>query len=454
MKLQSINPATDQVSFETDCWSKDKLLEVADQVCSAQPAWAALSLQERLQLIIKCGQLLKEQRDELAKLISMEMGKVICESHAELDKCIFTCEYYAEHAEQFLADETIQSDASRSYVSYEAIGTVLGIMPWNFPFWQVFRFAIPALTTGNTVMLKHASNVPQCAHAAEQLFIDAGFPDNVYRNLVINSSQLEPLYTENRIRGIALTGSKESGRIVAQQAGKNLKHVVLELGGSDAFIVLDDADIESAVLAALASRFFTSGQSCINAKRIILVKSIANEFLRHFTRAVEQLTIGDPMDLRTKVGPMVNHKLRDKLHQQVTQSIEMGAFAVTGCKPVNGPGIFYQASILDNVAKGMPAYDEELFGPVAAILHAENEEHAIQLANDTEYGLGASVWTRDSRRGEQIARQVQSGMVFVNGLVKSDPRLPFGGFKNSGIGRELGRHGMLEFANAKTIWVG
>lgn len=454
MKLKTINPSTGQVSFETDCWSNEELLRVVGQVTAAQSEWAALSVHERIKPIIKCGQLLLQRRDELAQLITREMGKVICESHAELDKCIFTCEHYAKNGARYLADEIIESDASRSFVSYEAIGTVLGIMPWNFPFWQVFRFAIPALITGNTVVLKHARNVPQSALAVERILHDAGIPNDVYRSLMINSQQIDPLLSDDRIRGIALTGSEKTGRIVAQKASANLKKVVLELGGSDALIVLDDANVKSAVHTALASRFFTSGQSCINAKRIILVKNIVNTFMAMFTEAVKAMSTGDPINVQTQIGPMARLDLREKLHQQVTQSIAMGAVAITGCKPMDGDGFYYQASILDNVTKGMPAYDEELFGPVAVIIYAENEEHAIHIANDSKYGLGGSVWTGDTKRGERVARQIQSGTVYVNGLVKSDPRLPFGGTKNSGFGRELGRHGMLEFTNTKTIWVG
>jgi succinate-semialdehyde dehydrogenase/glutarate-semialdehyde dehydrogenase len=302
-------------------------------------------------------------------------------------------------------------------------------------------------------MLKHASNVPQSALAAEQLLHDAGIPVDVFRSLMIHSGQLEPLLADPRIRGVALTGSEETGRLVARQAGANLKKVVLELGGSDAFIVLEDADMELAVKSAVASRFFTSGQSCINAKRIILVESIAEAFLSLFYDAVKAITPGDPMDPQTKVGPMARNDLREKLHAQIRQSISLGAEPLAGCYAIKKPGYYYQPSILSNVQKGMPAYDEELFGPVASIMYARDEQDAIRIANDTRYGLGGSVWTRDTKRGEQVARQIESGMVYVNGLVKSDPRLPFGGIKNSGIGRELGRHGMLEFANIKTIWI-
>jgi succinate-semialdehyde dehydrogenase / glutarate-semialdehyde dehydrogenase len=452
-KLVSVNPATGIVSYEIPCWSEKQLREVIDNVTSAGTTWSNTTLDDRINTIRTSGELLKNRRDELARLITSEMGKVITESYAEIDKCVFACEYYAKHAPAFLADEEIKSDASRSYVTYQPLGTVLGIMPWNFPFWQAFRFAVPALLTGNTILLKHASNVPQSAQTVEQLFHDAGIPSNVFRSLMIHSSQLEPLYADSRIRGIALTGSEATGRIVAQKAGANLKKVVLELGGSDAFVVLEDADIELAVKTAMASRFFTSGQSCVNAKRIILVEDIVHKFISKIHDAVKAITLGDPMDPQTKVGPMARADLRDKLNKQVRQSISMGADPFTGCYPIKGDGFYYQPSILNDVKKGMPAYDEELFGPVASIIYARDDQEAIRIANDSDYGLGGSVWTQDIERGEQVARQIETGTVYVNGLVKSDPRLPFGGIKNSGIGRELGRHGMLEFANVKTIWI-
>ena len=452
-KLVSVNPATGKVYYEIPCWSEKQLREVIDNVTSAGSTWSNTTLDDRIKTIRASGELLQKRRDELASLITSEMGKVITESYAEIDKCIFACEYFTEHAPAFLADEEINSDASRSYVTYEPLGTVLGIMPWNFPFWQAFRFAVPALLTGNTILLKHASNVPQSAQAVQRLFHDAGIPSNVFRSMMIHSAQLEPLYADSRIRGIALTGSEATGRIVAQKAGANLKKVVLELGGSDAFVVLEDADIELAVKTAMASRFFTSGQSCINAKRIILVEDIVHKFISQIHDAVKAITLGDPMDPQTKVGPMARADLRDKLNKQVRQSISMGADPFTGCYPVKGAGFYYQPSILNNVKKGMPAYDEELFGPVASIIYARDDQEAIRIANDSEYGLGGSVWTQDIARGEQVARQIETGTVYVNGMVKSDPRLPFGGIKNSGIGRELGRHGMLEFANVKTIWI-
>lgn len=453
MQLASVNPVTGKVTFSIDCWSSQELDKVVDEVCDAQKYWQALPLRQRIDAISCVGDQLKQHRDALAALITQEMGKVISESYAEIDKCIFTCEYYAENAERFLCDESIASDASHSFISYEPMGTVLGIMPWNFPFWQVFRFAVPALLTGNSVLLKHASNVPQSAMKAEEILHMGGVPGNVFRSLMIHSSQIEPLITNDKISGLALTGSEATGRKLASLAGKSLKKMVLELGGSDAFIVLEDADIDKAVETAIASRFFTSGQSCINAKRIILVDTIADIFMEKFVPAVKQLQIGDPSDPQTKLGPMARRDLRDKLHKQVKQSISSGAKLILGGEPLGDEGFFYKPSILDYVSKSMPVYGEEVFGPVACVIRVKDESEAVTIANDSAYGLGGSVWTKDIERGKSIARQIETGTVYVNGLMKSDPRLPFGGIKRSGFGRELGRQGMLEFANVKTIWL-
>jgi len=452
-KLISINPATGNVNEKIDCWDAVKLSRVVNQVTAASWGWKTTSLTERINMVRKCGELLRKRCDELAKLITTEMGKVITESYAEIGKCIFACEYYAENALAFLADEIIATDASRSYVTYEPLGTVLGIMPWNFPFWQVFRFAIPALLAGNTVMLKHASNVPKSALAAEQILHEAGMPGDVFRSLMIHSSQIEPLIDDARIQGIAVTGSVGTGSKVAQRAGANIKKLVLELGGSDAFIVLKDADIPQAVKTAIASRFFTCGQSCINAKRIILVEEIADQFISLFYDEVKNINAGDPMMSSTKVGPVAREDLRNKLHKQVRRSISMGAEPLSGCYLPRQAGFYYPPSILNRVVKGMPAYDEEIFGPVASVIYVRSEEEAIQVANDSKFGLGGSVWTRDVEHGEHIARQIETGCVYVNGFVKSDPRLPFGGIKQSGFGRELSRHGILEFVNAKSIWI-
>jgi succinate-semialdehyde dehydrogenase/glutarate-semialdehyde dehydrogenase len=396
---------------------------------------------------------LRKHLDEYAGIITREMGKPVTEARAEIEKCAWLCEYYAQEGPGFLADELIESDASCSLVAWQPLGTVLAVMPWNFPFWQVFRFAVPALVAGNTGLLKHASNVPLCALAIEAVFREAGFPEGVFRSLMISSARVAKLIADPRVHAVTLTGSEPAGREVAAAAGAHLKKTVLELGGSDPFIVLEDADLDLALENAVTSRFLNTGQSCIAAKRFILVESIADEFVRRFRAAVEALTVGDPLDENTRLGPLARIDLRDTLHQQVIDSIAAGAVAVTGCNPESGPGAWYQPSILDRVAPGMPAWSEELFGPVALVIRARDEADAVRIANDSPFGLGGSVWTADSVRGERVARQLECGCAFVNGLVKSDPRLPFGGVKHSGYGRELSRLGIREFVNAKTVWI-
>jgi succinate-semialdehyde dehydrogenase/glutarate-semialdehyde dehydrogenase len=352
-----------------------------------------------------------------------------------------------------MADEVIETDASKSYVAYQPIGPVLAVMPWNFPFWQVFRFAAPNLVAGNVGLLKHASNVPGCALAIEDVFRKAGFPDNVFRTLMIPASMVADVISNDRVRAVTLTGSEAAGRSVAETAGRHLKPSVLELGGSDPFIVLDDADLDLAVQQAVMSRYLNCGQSCIAAKRFIVMDAIADDFVAAFRQAVEVLMPGDPMSDTSVLAPMARHDLRDDLHQQVLASIKEGAVAVTGCMPEQGAGAFYQASILDHVKPGMPAWDEEFFGPVALVIRVADEDEAVAVANSSRFGLGGSVWSKDSARAERVALRVESGSVFVNGLVKSDPRLPFGGVKDSGYGRELSHHGLMEFLNAKTIWI-
>jgi len=451
MSFRVINPVNNEILREVPVWDGQQLETALQQVADATPAWAALSIEERCRLMRQAATVLRENSESFARLITSEMGKLISGARAEVEKCASACEFYAEHGPAFLKDETLASDASHSYITYLPLGTVLAVMPWNFPFWQVFRFAVPALVAGNTGVLKHASNVPGCAEAIEQVFLEAGFPEGVFRSLMIRASQVESVIGDPRVHAVTLTGSEPAGRQVAATAGRNLKKLVLELGGSDAFIVLDDADLDETVRVAVTSRFLNSGQSCIAAKRFIVVDAIAEDFLARFKAGVEALTMGDPMDESSTLAPMARSDLRDEVHQQVSDSIAAGAVAVTGCEPAEGA--FYHASILDQVEPGMRAYHEELFGPVAIVIRAKNEEDAIRIANDSPYGLGGSVWSRDERRAENLARQMQSGSTFVNGLVKSDPRLPFGGIKNSGYGRELAHLGIREFVNAKTIWI-
>ena len=434
-------------------WDNTQIESTLSHVATAHASWSITPLSKRTELFIQLSKTILQQQDSLAALITQEMGKLIQESRAEIKKCALACDYYAQHAEAFLANKEITSDASSSYISYQPLGTLLAIMPWNFPIWQVMRFAIPALIGGNTAVLKHASNVPRCALAIEQLFIDAGFPSHAFRSLMISAKQVGAVINDPRIAAITLTGSENAGRHVAANAGTQLKKTVLELGGSDAFIVLEDADLEQAIRIAVTSRFLNAGQSCIAAKRFIVVDEIADAFVAGFSAAASQLKYGDPMNKQTTLAPMARHDLRDELHQQVEKSISLGAVAALGCHLIDNSGAFYPASILDQVQPGMPAYDDELFGPVASVIRVSNEQQAITVANQSRFGLGGSVWTQDTQRGERVAQQMQCGAVFVNGLVKSDPRLPFGGIKTSGYGRELSYLGLHEFQNAKTIWV-
>ena len=453
MSFSVINPATGDTIKEISAWSDTEIEAALAQAANVAPQWAGVALDNRCALMTKAAQVLRDNAEHYAQIITQEMGKLLRDARAEIEKCAWVCEYYASEGPRFLQDEPIESDASKSYVAYLPIGTVLAVMPWNFPFWQVFRFAAPALVAGNTGLLKHASNVPQCALAIEEVFHKAGFPQGVFRALMIRASQVARVIEDKRVAAVTLTGSEPAGRQVASTAGKVLKKSVLELGGSDAFIVLEDADLDLAVQGAITSRYLNTGQSCIAAKRFIVVDAIAEDFVARFKAGVEALKIGDPMDPATNIGPMARTDLRDDLHHQVQDSIAAGAVAVTGCEPLPGAGAFYKPSILDRVEPGMRAYGEELFGPVAIVIRARDEVDALRIANDTEFGLGGSVWTRDSQRGERLARQVQSGTTFVNGFVKSDPRLPFGGIRRSGYGRELSHHGMHEFVNAKTIWI-
>ncbi|MGH8312886.1 MAG: NAD-dependent succinate-semialdehyde dehydrogenase, partial [Gammaproteobacteria bacterium] len=378
----------------------------------------------------------------------------IGEARAEIEKCARCCEFYAENAAELLADEAAKTDASKSYLAYQPLGTVLAIMPWNFPFWQAIRAAAPALTAGNTLVLKHADNVPGCALALEQVFREAGYPDGVFQTLMIGIPQVEAVIKDPRVHAVTLTGSERAGRAVGRQAGEVLKKCVLELGGSDAFVVLEDADVKLAAEVGAKSRYQNAGQSCIAAKRFIVMHSIADSFLEEFRARAAALKPGDPLDEKTTLGSMARFDLRNSLHKQVEDAVKHGAKVLLGGEPLPGKGAFYKPTILDGVKNGMRAWEEELFGPVASIIRVHDEAEALKVANGSRYGLGGSVWTRDKKRGEAFARRMQSGSAFVNGLVKSDPRMPFGGIKHSGYGRELARHGIHEFVNVKTIWIG
>lgn len=453
MPYVSLNPATNKIQKTFVSWDSHRLAEALMHVHEAQALWADTSFEERAAVMSRATGILRQRKDELARLITGEMGKIIREAQAEIDKCAWVCDFYAEHAAGFLADEQVETDASSSYVSYLPLGTVLAVMPWNFPFWQVFRFAAPALMAGNAAVLKHASNVPQCALAIEEVFRDAGLPEHLFATLLIEADQVADAIASPYIQAVTLTGSEPAGRKVASGAGQHLKKCVLELGGSDAFIVLKDADLEQAAEMGVQGRFMNCGQSCIAAKRFILAPEIAEDFLDLFQQKVAALAVGDPTSDATRIGPMARLDLRHELHLQVTDSIAQGAIARLGCHPMEGEGAYYAPSILDQVSAKTRAYHEELFGPVAIVIRARNEEDAIHIANDTKFGLGSSLWSRDIDRAAALARKIQAGSTFINGIVKSDPRLPFGGVKASGFGRELSRHGIREFVNAKTVWI-
>ena len=453
MSYVTQNPVNGAILKTYPTWDRAKLTSALDRVGSAQKLWAMTSFEERAELLTRVGTRLRRKRDEYAALITLEMGKLAREARAEVEKSALTCDYYAVHAEPFLEEELIKTDAGRSYVTYMPLGTVLGIMPWNFPFWQVFRFAAPTLMAGNACLLKHASNVPQCAEAIEAAFRDAGLPAYLFTSLFVDAEQIGEVIAHPNVQAVTLTGSEAAGRKVGSLAGQHLKKCVLELGGSDPFIVLHDADLELAVEQAVASRYLNCGQSCIAAKRFILVPEIADDFVQRMKIRAAQLKAGDPSNDGVHLGPMAKRALRDELHEQVTDAVRLGATAVLGCEPGPGAGSFYPASILDHVTPAMRIYREETFGPVAIILRATDEADAIRIANDSEFGLASSIWSKDYNRAEILSEQIQAGASFINGMVRSDPRLPFGGIKASGFGRELSYHGIREFTNAKTVWV-
>ena len=453
MNIQSINPATGEV-LET--FTETSAAEIERILATAHAeflAWRDVPFAARGQLMRKAGAVLRAHKVEYARTMALEMGKPIVQGEAEVDKCALTCDYYAEHAETFLAPQPRQTDAAKSYVRFDPLGPVLAVMPWNFPFWQVFRFAAPALMAGNAAVLKHASNVPRCALHIEGVFRDAGFPPGLFATVLVGPSAVGGLIADPRIVAVTLTGSEHAGRQVAERAGHELKKTVLELGGSDPFIVLADADVAAAARTAADARLVNSGQSCITAKRFIVVEPVADAFIARFADELRARRLGDPLARDTQVGPQARVDLRDDLHRQVAESVKRGARLVLGGEVPAGRGAFYPPTLLSAVDKGMPAFDEETFGPVAAVIRAKDEADAIRLANDSEFGLGAALWTQDRARAEQLAARIEAGAVFVNGLVKSDPRLPFGGIKRSGYGRELSEYGIREFVNIKSVWI-
>lgn len=454
MTLRSINPATGETLQAYSAISDADVDSIIADVAEATPGWQLTGFAQRRALLVRAGEVLRERKAEFSRLMVDEMGKTYASAEAEVEKCAWVCDYYAEHGEQFLQPEIIGSDASLSKIVYQPLGTVLAIMPWNFPFWQVFRFAAPALMAGNTGLLKHASNVTGCALAIEDVFKAAGFPGNVFRTLAIGSDKVDRVIENRAVAAVTLTGSTPAGRAVAAKAGQCLKKSVLELGGSDPYVILEDADLDLAVETCVNSRLINAGQSCIAAKRFIVVQTRVQEFTERMTALMARKKMGDPRQPDTDLGPQARTDLRDELHEQVNESIAQGAELLLGGQIPEGPGAFYPPTVLANVQPGMPAYDDELFGPVAAIITARDEDDAIRIANDSPFGLGAAVFTRDNSKGEQIAStRLQAGACFVNSLVKSDPRLPFGGIKDSGYGRELSHLGIREFVNIKTVYV-
>jgi succinate-semialdehyde dehydrogenase/glutarate-semialdehyde dehydrogenase len=454
MTITTINPATEETLTEYPEMSGSEIEDVLQSTDTAFSTWRRVALDERAELLRALAAELQEGEAEYASLMTREMGKPLAEAQGEVRKCAMGCEYYAENAARFLADEAIESSAARSFVTYQPLGVVLAIMPWNFPFWQVIRFAAPTLTAGNTGILKHAPNVTGCALALEELFRKAGYPDDVFRTLVVDVPAIEPIIRDDRIKAVTLTGSNRAGEAVAAVAGASIKKTVLELGGSDPSVILADADVEAAASECITSRLSNAGQSCIAAKRLIVVDEVREEFEAHIVEKVSAAVLGDPTDPATTVGPVARADLRDNLHQQVTASVANGAKGLVGGELPEGPGFFYPPTVLTNVGPGMPAYEEELFGPVVAILPVADEEEALRVANDTIYGLSASVYTRDEERGQRIATELlDAGGCFVNTFSRSDPRLPFGGIKQSGYGRELSAFGIREFVNVKTVWV-
>ncbi|UCE65828.1 MAG: NAD-dependent succinate-semialdehyde dehydrogenase [Candidatus Zixiibacteriota bacterium] len=450
--MRAINPATNEMIKEYKEHTDAEVKEIVEAAHNAYLSWRDVSFAERSRLMHKAAEVLRKNMDKYAKLITIEMGKVIKESRAEVEKCAWVCEYYADNAERFLADEIIETDASKSMAVFQPIGVVLAVMPWNFPFWQVFRFAAPALMAGNVGILKHASNVPGCALAIEEVFNEAGFPQNAFRTMLISAGKVEAVIKNPLVKAVTLTGSEPAGMQVASIAGHELKKTVLELGGSDPYVVLEDADIPACVKTSVTARMINAGQSCIAAKRFIVVESKVKEFEEQQVSIMKALKMGDTLSEDTQVGAMARMDLLEELDQQVQDSIKMGAKLLSGGKKA-GPGAFYLPTVLTNVKKGMPVYEQETFGPVSAIIAVKDEEEAIKVANDSEFGLGGSVWSQDIKKGERVARKLESGAVFVNGMTKSDPRLPFGGVKKSGYGRELSHYGIKEFVNIKTVWI-
>jgi len=453
MAIATVNPATGQLikSFEplSDSQIEVKLQRAADTFSE----YRKVPFAERARMMLKAGAILESEKENYARIMTTEMGKTFRSAVDEAAKCAWVCRYYAENAERFLTDEVVETSASRSYIRYQPLGVVLAVMPWNFPFWQVLRFAAPALMAGNVGLLKHASIVPQSALMIEEVFRKAGFPEGAFQTLLIGSQKVERILDDPRVAAATLTGSEGAGVQVGMAAAKSIKKVVLELGGSDPFIVMPSANLDAAVTNAVKARIFNNGQSCIAAKRFIVAEKIADEFEGKFASKMETLKVGDPFDEKTELGPLATADGVTDLDRDVQKTIKAGARVLTGGKPLDRPGNYYAPTVLTNIPKESPAYREELFGPVASVFRARDLDHAIQIANDSRFGLGASAWTNDKTERERFINDLESGMVFINRMVASDPRIPFGGVKWSGHGRELGAHGIREFTNIKTVWI-
>jgi succinate-semialdehyde dehydrogenase/glutarate-semialdehyde dehydrogenase len=453
-KIETVNPATGQPGKSYHETSLDDARAAAKSARAAFLEWRRSSFADRSAIIRKAAQIVRARKDEFARLMTEEMGKTLTEGRAEVEKCAAHCDWFADHAQGYLAEEPVDLGAGETFVTFNPLGVVLAVMPWNFPFWQVFRFAAPALMAGNGALLKHASNVPGCALAIEEVLHQAGVPHDLFRALLLPSRHVEALIRDDNVDAVTLTGSVAAGRSVATAAGSVLKKSVLELGGSDAYLVLDDADLDAAAKVAATARMVNGGQSCIAGKRFIVLRSVLDQFERALVGAMSSYEMGNPADESTRLGPMVSEKARDEIHAQVTRSIDKGARLLLGGKVPDRPGAWYPATVLADVGPGQPAHDEEVFGPVAAIIAAEDEADAIRIANDSEFGLGSGVLTGDLERGRRIAaEQLEAGMSFVNDNVRSDPRAPFGGVKHSGYGRECSAFGIREFVNIKTVHV-
>jgi succinate-semialdehyde dehydrogenase/glutarate-semialdehyde dehydrogenase len=453
MAIASINPATGEKLKE---FSPLEDAEIEKRLARAEKAfrqYRRTTFTQRADFLEAAAEVLFQEKEKFAEIITLEMGKLFRDSIAEIEKCARGCRFYAENGERFLEEEPAQTDAAQSYVQYQPLGPVLAIMPWNFPFWQVFRFAAPALMAGNVALLKHASNVPQCALAIEDIFCRAGFEDGIFQTLLVEPEQVEKLITDSRVRAVTVTGSEKAGAAVASAAAREIKKAVLELGGSDPFIVMPSAGFAAALSTAVKARTINTGQSCIAAKRFIVADEIYEHFLEQFVGRMRTLKIGDPMDPQTELGPLATEQILQGVHGQVQKTIAAGAKLVTGGNRIHGSGFFYEPTVLVDVPKESPAYREEVFGPVAAVFRVRDADEAIELANDTTFGLGSSAWTNDRQEQKRFASELDAGMVFINAMVASDPRLPFGGVKRSGFGRELGAPGIREFTNTKTIWI-